>query len=485
LHYPTIDSKITPLDFSSIKSSSQHKSYFFESLTREYLAYIYSKNRLLMRLLRLDDDGEFSLIEYIGKNTPPYAILSHTWGADDEEVTFKDITDGVGKGKNKAGYKKIRFCGTQAASDGLQFFWVDTCCIDKSSSAELSEAINSMFSWYQNAARCYVYLPDVSIGGSIGKDFIGKDSTRNDLSSQRTWELAFQRTRWFTRGWTLQELIAPTSVEFFSVEGEQLGDRNSLVQEIHKITGISVQALQGSPLTQFSIDERMLWAAQRQTKREEDAAYSLLGIFNIHMPLIYGEGREKALIRLQKEIKEASKDESIALPPMLSSKHEESPPAPSSTIPFPRDPDYVDRRSLLDQIHEKLSLLASRAALFGLGGVGYSLTIWSFMLLADQRIGSRSLPLNTPIGSEISREIHGFSGCMGATPPVLSKVFGQLQTKSKFLAGRIQRRTSLSSYTTGYAMSGTKSGSLFLTMSIMPIFFLGLSLRSRKHKRVA
>jgi hypothetical protein len=107
-----------------------------------------------MRLLRLNDDGDFSLVEYIGKSTPPYAILSHTWGADSEEVTFKDITDGVGK--NKVGYNKIRFCSTQATSNSLQFFWVDTCCIDKSSSAELSEAINSMFSWYRNAARCYV-----------------------------------------------------------------------------------------------------------------------------------------------------------------------------------------------------------------------------------------------------------------------------------------------------------------------------------------
>ena len=105
-----------------------------------------------MRLLWLDDDGEFSLVEYIGKGTPPYAILSHTWGADDEEVTFKDLAEGVDK--SKAGYKKIRFCGRQAAEDGLQYFWVDTCCIDKSSSAELTEAINSMFRWYRDAARC-------------------------------------------------------------------------------------------------------------------------------------------------------------------------------------------------------------------------------------------------------------------------------------------------------------------------------------------
>ena len=303
-----------------------------------------------MRLLKLKGDGEFSLIEFVGDDIPPYAILSHTWGADDEEVTFRDLMESTGK--SKSGYEKIRFCGKQAANDGLQYSWVDTCCIDKSSSTELSEAINSMFRWYHNATKCYVHLPDISIGGSI----------ENELSSQWTWKPAFQHSRWFTRGWTVQELIAPKSVEFYSAEGERLSDKNSLVQEIHEITGITVQALQGSPLSSFSVDERMSWAARRETKREEDAAYSLLGIFDIHMPLIYGEGRKKALIRLRKEIKESLKDE-----------FEDSPLSPSSNIPFLRDPDYVNRRSLLDQIHEKLSIPASRAALVGLGGVGYNL----------------------------------------------------------------------------------------------------------------
>jgi hypothetical protein len=160
-----------------------------------------------MRLLKHEDDGELSLIEFVGNKNPPYAILSHTWGADNEEVTFKDLVEGTGKSKN--GYTKILLCGKQAAKDGLHYFWVDTCCIDKASSAELSEAINSIFHWYHDAVKCYVYLADVSIYGSINKD----------ESSQRAWELAFHHSRWFTRGWTLQELIAPTSVEFFSMEG--------------------------------------------------------------------------------------------------------------------------------------------------------------------------------------------------------------------------------------------------------------------------
>jgi hypothetical protein len=154
-----------------------------------------------------------------------------------------------------------------------------------------------------------VYLSDVSISGSI-------------KNNQWTWEPAFQKSRWFTRGWTLQELIAPASVEFFSVEGERLGDKKSLERQIHEITGITAQALQGGPLSQFSVKERISWTEKRETKREEDAAYSLLGIFDIHMPLIYGEGRKKALVRLQKEIKESVKGKSPALPPALFSKHE-------------------------------------------------------------------------------------------------------------------------------------------------------------------
>ena len=245
-----------------------------------------------MRLLERIYTDKFRLTgDLVGDDIPRYSILSHTWGTDDEEVTFKDLVEGTGK--SKAGYNKIRFCGQQAAKDGLQYFWIDTCCIDKSSSSELSEAINSMFRWYRDAATCYVYLRDVSISGPCDDQF-----------SQPRWEPDFRNSRWFTRGWTLQELIAPGSVEFFSMECKRLGDKKSLERQIQEITGISVQALQGSPLSQFSIAERMSWAAKRETKRKEDGAYCLLGIFDVHMPLIYGEG-EKAFIRLQKEIEKS------------------------------------------------------------------------------------------------------------------------------------------------------------------------------------
>jgi hypothetical protein len=196
-----------------------------------------------MRLLELHDAGDVLLTEHFpNKGIPQYAILSHTWG--DEEVLFKDLTDGTGK--NKAGYAKIQFCGNKAQHDDLRFFWVDSCGIDKASSAELQEAINSMFRWYRDAAKCYVYLADVS-------------TANLDAGDKSSWEPAFRASRWFTRGWTLQELIAPKSVEFFSKEGVRLGDRKSLEQHIHDVTGIPRRALQGQGtlLSDFSVSDRM------------------------------------------------------------------------------------------------------------------------------------------------------------------------------------------------------------------------------------
>jgi hypothetical protein len=242
-----------------------------------------------MHLLEIKSPGEFSLTKDLFDNIPQYAILSHTWGEEDQEATFNDFRTGVGK--SKAGYRKIQFCAEQAARDGLQYFWVDTCCIDKSNNTELSEAINSMFRWYHNAAKCYVYLSDV----------LTNDCNQNNLSFQ-SWEPAFRNSRWFTRGWTLQELIAPPSVEFFCSKGKRLGDKKSLEQQIHEITGITAKAFQGTPLSEFNITERMSWAENRGTKREEDKAYSLMGIFDIHMALIYGEGMKSAFRRLREEI---------------------------------------------------------------------------------------------------------------------------------------------------------------------------------------
>jgi hypothetical protein len=255
-----------------------------------------------MRLLERKSDGEFSLTEFLDDDLPPYAILSHRWGKPTQEVTFGDIIDGTGK--SKAGYGKIQFCEKQARYDGITYFWVDTCCINKADFTELSEAINSMFRWYRKATKCYVFMPDVS--KSTGDE--------TDNLSGSTWKSAFQKSEWFTRGWTLQELIAPTSVEFFSLDGDRLGDKLSMEQQIHDITGIAIRALQGESLSTFSFDERMSWAENRSTTRNEDKAYSLLGIFDVYMPLIYGEGEGKAIVRLQEEINKPRKDNTQGVP---------------------------------------------------------------------------------------------------------------------------------------------------------------------------
>jgi hypothetical protein len=261
-----------------------------------------------MYLLQLQADGELSLDVFYGKQIPQYAILSHTWIAHHEEITFKDVMKG--KGKAKAGYQKLRFIATQASKDGLKYFWVDTCCIDKGSSAELQEAINSMFRWYQKSSKCYVYLSDVSVETSSSV-VDGQPSVLH-----RPWQEAFLQSKWFTRGWTLQELLAPRSVQFFSKEGNLLGDKLSLWPDIVRVTSIPLDILQGSYayLLQYDVAKRLSWAAERVTTREEDAAYSLLGLFDLHMPLLYGEGRAKAFMRLHRERESVTVYENLHTP---------------------------------------------------------------------------------------------------------------------------------------------------------------------------
>jgi ankyrin repeat protein len=257
-----------------------------------------------MRLLQIQANGSFSLVSHENNSGPPYAILSHTWSENNEdEVSYDNLRNETGR--EKSGYAKLKFCAEQAAKDGLEHFWVDTCCIDKSSSAELSEAITSMFRWYKNSATCYVYLADVTTKKRRG----GRESPDHEPPSV-TWMSAFRNSRWFTRGWTLQELLAPRNVLFFSRDGELLGDKFSLEQHIHDVTHIPIPALRGAPLHSFSVDNRMSWAATRITKKEEDRAYSLLGIFGVSMVPIYGELQAAAFRRLRKEINEVKQDQS-------------------------------------------------------------------------------------------------------------------------------------------------------------------------------
>ena len=234
--------------------------------------------------------GNFEIKEFRDDEVPPYAILSHTWG--DGEVTLQDMNTFSAMSKN--GYGKISQCCHIARVNGLDYVWIDTCCIDKTSSAELSEAINSMYRWYQEAVVCYAYLADVPSKKAF---------------EDNSWR--FKNSRWFTRGWTLQELIAPSKVVFFGDKWKKLGDKTGLQQTISDCTDIPVSVLSGADdLDTFSVAQRMSWAAKRQTSRIEDRAYCLMGIFGVNMPLIYGE-RETSFIRLQEEIMRILDDHSL------------------------------------------------------------------------------------------------------------------------------------------------------------------------------
>lgn len=254
------------------------------------------------------DSIELEYFQTVDPDQVQYAILSHTW--EDEEVSFQDMrTRGVAE--KKKGYAKVLNCCRQARSDGYSYAWVDTCwyvvlgnvrnqaevgSIDKSSSAELSESINSMYAWYKCAAVCYTYLSDVSYF---------EDTLDENLLFAR-----LCHSRWFTRGWTLQELIAPISVTFFASNWAALGTKLQFCATISKITGITSEALLGKPLGTFNVAERMSWAAGRRTTRIEDVAYSLLGLFDINMPLLYGEG-DRAFVRLQELVIEMHEDYTI------------------------------------------------------------------------------------------------------------------------------------------------------------------------------
>jgi hypothetical protein len=242
--------------------------------------------------MRLINTTTFKLEEFIDSVVPPYAILSHTWAT--EEASFQEMQSCDEIVRKKAGYNKIKHCCEIAKSDGFKHAWIDTCCIDKTSSSELSEAINSMYRWYSTADVCYVYLSDVPSTGDPKADGSG-----------------FSRSRWFTRGWTLQELIAPSIVIFFGSDWKQIGSKSNLRKSIIDTTGIHLGILLGDSVENASIAQRMSWAAKRETTRPEDRAYSLMGLFHVYMPMIYGEGEEHAFLRLQEEILKISDDESI------------------------------------------------------------------------------------------------------------------------------------------------------------------------------
>ncbi|KAK2770737.1 het domain-containing protein [Colletotrichum kahawae] len=244
----------------------------------------------------------FKLEEFTDPAAVKYAILSHTW--ENDEVSFREISD-LNSAATKAGFSKIEKTCELARQKGLRYAWVDTCCIDKSSSTELSEAINSMFHWYKLSDTCFVYLSDMP---SIdGLDHVAYYPRHADPQIERI----LRPCKWFTRGWTLQELIAPNSIIFCNSKWQQLFTKAQIKNVLERITRIS-QSILDAPLDLSSIPVavKMSWAAHRKTKRIEDQAYCLLGIFGINMPMLYGEGNQ-AFRRLQEEIAKETHDLSL------------------------------------------------------------------------------------------------------------------------------------------------------------------------------
>ncbi|KAI0512989.1 heterokaryon incompatibility protein-domain-containing protein [Xylaria bambusicola] len=259
----------------------QHKS----RNSKSFKEYDTSQDRISASMWLINVES-MKLEEFTPPDLPTYAILSHTW--EDNEVTFREFKKRK-YDKNKAGFVKIKKTCQLAAAKSIKYVWVDTCCIDKSSSAELSEAINSMFDWYRLSAVCFTYLSDLPASSILV-------------------------CRWFTRGWTLQELLAPDILEFYDREWNFRGRKTESVvmQQLSTMTGIhNMEVFRNrDAIRKTVVGERMSWVSKRQTKRLEDIAYCLLGIFQVNMPMLYGEGM-RAFQRLQEEIIKSSTDMSL------------------------------------------------------------------------------------------------------------------------------------------------------------------------------
>ncbi|KAH7112861.1 heterokaryon incompatibility protein-domain-containing protein [Dendryphion nanum] len=270
--------------------------------------------------MRLINTHTIKLHEFYDESTlPRYAILSHTWGSD--ELTFQELSTLPSypelehpELENRRGWYKIKQCCVQAVADGLEYAWVDTTCIDKSSSAELSEAINSMFRWYKNSAVCYAYIDDIHLpASSIPKIVVSPGDPTGHWTKYSGRMLPWGQlaeARWFRRGWTLQELIAPDHIVFYVEGWKFIGNKTEFRNALSAVTGIPVETLMRRNPETRSVAHRMGWAANRTTTRIEDLAYCLMGIFDVNMPLLYGEG-EKAFVRLQEEIMKDSDDQSL------------------------------------------------------------------------------------------------------------------------------------------------------------------------------
>jgi len=233
--------------------------------------------------MRLINVCSLEMKEFYDSNTPPYIILSHRWQED--EITYQDFE--INQGRQKGSYHKIEHLCQIAREKEIDWVWLDTCCIDKRNLTELSEAINSMYRRYQQSQLCVAYLSDVEDG-------------YDQLNS----------STWFIRCWTLLELIAPSELQFYDRTWKYIGQKSDMCQQLSEITKIDEATLAGADPRRCSIAQRMSWAAGRHATRMEDEAYSLLGLFDISMPMLYGDGK-RAFISLQERIVQTSDDQSI------------------------------------------------------------------------------------------------------------------------------------------------------------------------------
>ena len=317
-----------------------------------------------MRLLNVRT-LEFS--EY-QRDVPKYVAASHRWNAGNEAM-MGDVQ--TRRNTDKSGYKKVEGFAKYVREhiDHVDWLWIDTCCVNQDSSQEVTEAVNSMFRWYANAEVCLAYLADI---GNVGD------------------EQEFKQSKWFTRGWTLQELLAPHVVVFLSRGWKVIGHKGgggwaksgfeiskgpSLEPVVATITGVPECVLHNYHCSKsVSTDEKLAWIAGRDTTREEDMSYSLLGIFDLTMSVRYGEGAKNARRRLLRKISKASTSAWIPTADINNGEWLEfggTTTRASLNIPFPQDPDFIDRGSLIDDIQQNLIQPTRRIALVGLGGVGY------------------------------------------------------------------------------------------------------------------
>ena len=373
-----------------------------------------------MRLI----DTRTGLFHWVDRPTEvPYAILSHVWNGD-RELSFHALSrahaeafrspDTLESNPNMIFDRipgKVRDFCVFAREQGYAYVWVDTCCIDKSSSAELSEAINSMYTWYQQASVCYAYLYDVTTRGAPHSSF--------QVHEQ------FSNSQWHKRGWTLQEMIAPRTVVFLSRDWRVLGTKDSLARIIKTITGIDTEILSHqTPLSDVSVARRMSWASRRVTRRIEDRAYSLMGIFGIHMPTIYGEGRH-AFLRLQEEILKQLPDQTLFVwgpRVFLRDWTKVSLSMASSTFPQSDVPLFASDPEAFQPDGENMKLTAvSHSKLAGLLGIG-NLPLPRYAITG---YGTRArLPI-LPVGALPHREdrlLLALLGCLDGENRVLALV---------------------------------------------------------------